>query len=177
MINRIQKQILALLATNSTTTKQGGAAYATGWTGVKNVSTGDTATAGYVNLHKSREKSESVRPAVYCGTQGYKIQERQYNESVNSVGVQYMTATLPLVLVCKSATGLTDAEAQVEQLAANVTQVLMTNRVASGYWMCLTVKGLRMTESGTGGSSSDTSEGRGILEIEIIYSKTPTSPA
>lgn len=177
MIDRIQNRILSLLAADSV--NAGGTAYVAGWTGIKSVWQGDNNTSGYVNLHIGREKQEPNRPAVYMGTKQFQYQDAVYQEAVNSVGIQFRRLAQPLVVVCKDATGLQGSQKQTEQLMQNVAGILMkkANRVQSGYWMCLTVKGKRLTESATGSGSSDAAEARGIVEIEVLYSWSPTSDA
>ena len=140
MVYTIQNKILSILASSSSL-YAGGNAYATGWTGTKLVYSGDSAIDGYVNLHKSREKSEGARPAIYLGARGIKLSDKQTTQAVNSVGVQYRQMRIPLVIVCKALNTTrptTTAESMAEQLANNVRSILMQNRVQTE-WICLKI--------------------------------------
>lgn len=174
----ITKKLLDLLAASTSPyVWSGGNAYSAGWTSVVSVYSGSSAVDGRVNLHKTAEKSDSARPAVYCGTKGLKWTDRVYRGSINPVGTQFRELTAYLIVVAR-ATTLTSAENQAEQLARNVKSTLMQNRAGGSLpYISLCVENMRETESGTGSGSPDISESRIVIEVKIIYSDTPSSNA
>jgi hypothetical protein len=112
------------------------------WSGVQRIERGGTPAAGALNLYETSYEKDSSdhRPAIYCGSRAFGASSRRDLLAVSSAMIEYRIAILPLLIVSHQVDKLT-AQAEADQLTANVLEVLYGHQVESGYWYELTVPG------------------------------------
>ena len=142
MIQTITKHVLDILQGDARL-YQPGLVFTAGWPGVKRQKTGDTPTAGYVNIFDRTYEPSGVdhRPGIYVGTKARQAVDTLHTitaSGATGTRQQLRQLTLPLVLVVSAqgqgATALYAADDQRGQLLANVRQILFGHLVESTYW-------------------------------------------
>jgi hypothetical protein len=147
MMTWIRRHVFDLLSADSRLLL-GGNAYApngagvAAWSGVQRIERGGAPAAGAVNLYETSYEKDSSdhRPAIYCGSRALGASSRRDLQAMSSGLVEYRIAILPLIVVSHQPAKLT-AQAEADQLTANVLLVLYGHQQESGYWYELTVPG------------------------------------
>ena len=186
MLFAIKNHVLALLQ-NDKRLVAGGDDYAAGWPGFKRpskVGTDPTQAplTGWINLFEEAyaDDGKKHRPAIYCGNRAISSSDRDSGVDLSGgTGYKLREFVLPLV-ICAMATTEAQANMQVSQLKYNVSSILLTHAIESGYWYSLLLPGVvgtgideRIKVSGEGQGATAITEAICTLPVLIKYVFTP----